>query len=106
MYCNNIPALLNETGIVQYSPENWRLFIDSYKQSYKCVLLRNGNKYGSIPIAHSVEAKETYASIKLVLELTSYHEHQWIIVVDLNGLLSSWLTEWLYQTPMLSMSLG
>ena len=83
MYCNNIPGLLNEMGIDQYIPEQWRLFIGSSKQSLKCVLLHNVNMYGSIPIAHSVLAKETYESIKVVLELISYNEHQWIICVDL-----------------------
>ena len=70
-------------GIDQYNPENWRLFIDGSKQSLKCVLLHNGNMFGSIPIAHSVIAKETYENIKVVLELISYTEHQWIICVDL-----------------------
>ena len=82
MYCNNISDLFNEMGIVNYSPENWRLFIDSSKQNFKCVLLHNGNKYGSIPVAHSVEAKKAYESIKVVLELISYNEHQWNICVD------------------------
>ena len=79
MYCNNIPGLLNEMGIDQYIPEHWRLFIDSSKQSLKRVLSHNVNMYGSIPIAHSVIAKETYDSIKVVLELISCTEHQWII---------------------------
>ena len=64
VYCNNIPDLLNEMGTVQYSQENWRLFIDTSKQSCKRVLLHSGNKYGSIPIAHSVETKATYQSTK------------------------------------------
>ena len=83
MYCNDVPGLLNEMGIDQYIPEHWRLFIDSSKQSLNCMLLHNGNMYGSIPIAHSVIAKETYESIKVVLELSSYTEHQWIIWLDL-----------------------
>ena len=82
-YCNNIPGLLNEMEIDQYNTEKWRLFIDSSKQSFKCVLLHTGNMYGSIPIAHSVIAKETYESIKVVMELISYCKHQWIICVDL-----------------------
>ena len=43
------------------------------------MLLHNGNKYGSIPIAHSVREKEIYESIKIVLELISYNEDQWVI---------------------------
>ena len=82
-YCNNIPNLLNDIGIVKHSPENWRLLINSFKQNFKCVLLCNGNKYGSISIAQSFEAEETYGSIEVVLELIGYNEHQWIIFADL-----------------------
>ena len=83
MYCNSNPGLLNEMEIDQYNSENWRLFMDSSKQSLKCMLLHNGNMYGTIPTAHLVLAKETYESTKVVLELISYTEHQWIICVDL-----------------------
>ena len=38
LYCYNIPDPLIERGILQYSPENWRLFSDSSEQSMKCVL--------------------------------------------------------------------
>ena len=51
-------------GVENYSPDDWRLFIDSSKRSLKCVLLHNGNEFGSIPIAHSTKAKETYESVK------------------------------------------
>ena len=47
---------------------NWRLFIDSSKLSLKCILLHNGNVYGSIPIAHSVGLKENHCSVKLVFD--------------------------------------
>ena len=67
----------------KYNPENWRLFIDSSKRSLKCVLLHNGNKYGSIPIAHSVSLRERYEEIKMVLEKIKYTEHRWLICVDL-----------------------
>ena len=59
VYCNDIKFLLN-MGLPAYNPEDWRLFIDSSKRSLKCVLLHNGNKYGSIPIGHSVKMKEEY----------------------------------------------
>ena len=83
MYCNSNLGLLNEMEIDQYNSENWRFFMDGSKQRLKCILLHNGNMYGTIPTAHSVLAKETYESIKVVLELISYTEHQWIISVDL-----------------------
>ncbi|CAM1323525.1 Uncharacterised protein at_DN2338, partial [Pycnogonum litorale] len=59
----------------------WRLK-DSSKTSLKCVLLHNGNIYGSIPIGHC-KMKEEYVNIKIVLERLQYHVHGWVICVDL-----------------------
>ncbi|XP_056155861.1 keratin, type I cytoskeletal 18-like [Lampris incognitus] len=42
-----------------------------------------GNIYGAIPIGHSVTLKEEYANIKVVLEQLKYHDHEWLICVDL-----------------------
>ena len=66
-----------------YRSNNWRLFTDSSKRSLKCVLLHNGNQYGSIPIGHSVTLKKNYENIKVVLERLKYCVHQWLICVDL-----------------------
>jgi len=68
-----------------YHPEDWRLpvFIDSSKRSLKCVLLHSGNKYASVPIAHSTTLKEKYEAIKYVLEKISYDQHEWLICADL-----------------------
>ena len=52
-YCTDIQGLFQESGIAN-SASDWRLFIDSSKQSLKAVLLHNGNVYPSISIAHSV----------------------------------------------------
>ena len=67
-------SLLNDIGVINYCPVEWILFIDSSKRSLKCVLLHNRNIYiyiytniCSIPIAHSVKAKETYESVKRAL---------------------------------------
>ena len=38
--CSNIPNLLIEMGILQYSPEKSKLLIDNFEQSLKCVLYR------------------------------------------------------------------
>ncbi|GFX08255.1 uncharacterized protein TNCV_3267451 [Trichonephila clavipes] len=70
-------------GLKKYLPSDWRLFIDSSKRSLKCVLLNNGNKYGSIPIAHSVTLKEEYVNIAKVMETIKYQDHKWFICVDL-----------------------
>lgn len=83
VFCHDFRGLLDKMGLPKYFPDDWRLFIDSSKRSLKCVLLHNGNKYGSIPIAHSTKMKEEYNTIALVLEKIKYHEHQWVICVDL-----------------------
>lgn len=83
VFCHEIRGLLEKMALPEYFPDDWRLFIDSSKRSLKCVLLHNGNKYGSIPIAHSTKMKEEYNTIALVLEKIKYHEHQWVICVDL-----------------------
>ena len=41
MFCHNIPGLVKELGFSIYSPNEWRMFIDSSKQSLKCFLLHN-----------------------------------------------------------------
>ena len=83
VFCNNIRDLLLKLGIKKYTPQDWRLFIDSCKRSLKCVLLHNGNLYASIPIAHSTTLKEKYEEIKMVLEKICYEQHKWVICVDL-----------------------
>ena len=82
-FCANVKGLLLELGIRHYDACEWRLFIDSSKQSLKCVLLHNGNTLGSIPIALSVCAKEGYGEIKTVLSLLNYQKYGWVICVDL-----------------------
>ena len=83
VYCNNVEGLLKQLGVFEYNPNDWRLFIDSCKRSLKCVLVHNGNAFGSIPLGHSTTLKEKYNEIKFVLEKISYKEHNWIICVDL-----------------------
>ena len=57
VYCADIAQLLLKLGVPQYEPKDWRLFIDSSKQSLKFVLLHNGNQFASVPIAHSTTLK-------------------------------------------------
>lgn len=49
---------------ITYNADEWRLFIDSAKNSLKAVLLHRTNKKPSIPIAYSTDTKETYAKMK------------------------------------------
>ena len=61
---------------------NGRLFIDSSKQSLKCVLLHKGNNFACVRIGHSVVVKEQYLNVKVVLNKLCYSEHKWAICVD------------------------
>ncbi len=83
VYCKDVPGLLNEIGVAAYETTDWRLFVDSSKRSLKCVLLHNNNVHPSIPLAHSTTLKEQYDAIKYVLLKIAYHDHQWVICVDL-----------------------
>ena len=82
VFCNDIHHLPLDLGLREYKPEEWKLFIDSLKRSLKCVLLHNGNKFGSIPIGHSETLKEKYENTKLVLCKLKYHEHRRMIWVE------------------------
>ena len=72
-YCTKIPGFFTSLGL-SHNPSDWRLFINSSKRSLKGVLLHNGNKYSSIPIAHSVHLKESYDNMELLLEAIKYSE--------------------------------
>jgi hypothetical protein len=48
---------------LQHAPEQWRFFIGTSKVSLEAILLHNGNKHPSIPLAHAVPMKETRAKI-------------------------------------------
>ncbi|XP_064117866.1 malonate--CoA ligase ACSF3, mitochondrial-like [Macrobrachium nipponense] len=71
-YCTNVSGLFTFLGF-PLNPSEWHLFIDSSKRSFKPVLLHNGNKCPSIPIAHSVHLKESYNNMELILEVVNNH---------------------------------
>ena len=77
------PGVLMKLGVTEYSPADWRLFIDSSERSLKCVLLHITNVYGSILIVHSTTLKEKNDAIKGVLQHMRYNGHQCVICVDL-----------------------
>lgn len=83
VYCNNVHGLMAFFGVHNYQPSEWRLFIDSSKRSLKGVLLHNGNIHPSIPIAHSVQLKETYDNIACMLAKVKYSEYGWLLCGDL-----------------------
>ena len=59
------------------NPDQWRLFIDLSKVSLKVVLLHNGNRFPSVPLAHAANMKESYESMKVLLDE--------LIIKNLNG---------------------
>ena len=61
-YCNNIPGLFESIG-ANYDPNDWRLFVDSSKESMKAVLLQNGNVLPSVPVAYSTMLNENYITL-------------------------------------------
>ena len=66
VFYNDVCSVMEVLGR-EYKPEQWRLFIDSSKVSLKLVLLHNGNKFPTVPLAHAANAKESYKSMKLLL---------------------------------------
>ena len=81
-FCNDVGGLMMELGY-EHKCDEWRLFIDSSKASLKAVLLHNGNIRPSIPVAHAVQLKESYETIKLLLNVLQYHKYSWKICGDL-----------------------
>ena len=81
-FCNDVDGLMMELGY-EHKCDEWRLFIDSSKTSLKAVLLHNGNIHPSIPVAHAVQLKETYETIKLLLDALQYPKYSWKICGDL-----------------------
>jgi len=52
--------------------DQWRLFIDLIKVSWKVVLLHNINRFLSVPLAHAANMKESYEGMKLLLGKIKY----------------------------------
>jgi hypothetical protein len=59
LVCNDVCSVM-EVIDHEYNPYRWCLFIDSSKVSLKVVLLHNGNRFHSIPLAQTANMKETY----------------------------------------------
>ena len=82
VYCNNICAVMDVLDH-EHKTTEWRLFIDSSKTSLKIVLLHNGNKFPSVPIAYATNMKETYENLKILLEKIQYDKYCRTICCDL-----------------------
>jgi hypothetical protein len=66
----------------EYTSEQW-LFIDSSKVSWKAVLLHEGNKFPSVPLADAVHMQEMWENLQGLLQIIRYEYHRWNICADL-----------------------
>ena len=82
VFCNDVCSDMEVLGL-KSNPEQWRLFINSSKINLKVVLLHNGNKFPSIPLAHAANMKESYENMKLLLGKIKYDEFKWELCGDL-----------------------
>ena len=69
-----------------HDPQEGQLFIDSSQFSLKAVLLHNGNIYPSVPLAYSVNMKQSYECMHTLLNCIDYDKYKWKICGDLNVL--------------------
>ena len=84
IYCKDVNKLMKVVGHKHIASE-WRLCIDSNKSSLKGVLLHNGNKFPSIPVAYASHLKECYEVMKMLLLKINYHAHFWSIFQTLTS---------------------
>ena len=47
------------------------------------MLLHNGNKFPSLPLAYATNMKEKFENLKILLEKIQYFKYCWIICCDL-----------------------
>ena len=73
VFCNGVCSIMEVLGCA-YNPDQWCLFINLSNLSFKVVLLHNGNRFPSIPLAHAANMKEIYESMKLLLGKINYDE--------------------------------
>nr|CAH7753306.1 unnamed protein product [Callosobruchus chinensis] len=85
VFCPNVNSLMKALKM-PCDPDKWGLFIDSSKTSLKVVLLAHGNDLPSVPVAYSVDMKETYENISRILDKINYHGYKWKLCADLKVL--------------------
>ena len=83
VFCNDVCSVM-EVLVHEYNPYQWRLFMDPLKVSLKVILLHNGNRFPSVPLAHAANMKESYGSMKLLFGKIKYDEFKWKLCGDLN----------------------
>jgi len=80
-YCKDIDGLMDAMHM-RHSCEQWQLFIDVSKTSLKAVLLHNGNKLPSIPVAYAPSTEETYTTMNNILVEVDYKKYQQEVCAD------------------------
>ena len=81
-YCIDIVGFMTELGC-EHNSVHWGLFINSRKTNLKAVLLHNGNIKQSIPVGCSILRKETYHTMKILLDILKHPKYNWKICSDL-----------------------
>ena len=72
VYCVDIQDLTEKLETV-YNPSDWCLSVNASKSSLKAVILRNRNKFVSIPFAHLTCMKESWENF--AVEVTIWYLH-------------------------------
>ena len=67
VHWKNIQEFMEELQL-EHTSGHWRLFIDSSEVSMKAVLLHNGNKFPSVPLAYAVHVQEIYKNLQVLLQ--------------------------------------
>ena len=80
--CKDLEGLFKALNMSHCSDE-WGLFVDSSKVSFKAVLLHSGNVLPSIPVAHAYGVKESGDSMKQLPQYIKYDTHKCNICADL-----------------------
>ena len=71
VFCNDVCSVMEVLGR-EYNADQWRS--DSSKLSLKVVLLHNGNRFPTVPLAHADSMKESHESMKLLFGKIKYDE--------------------------------
>ena len=82
VFCNDVCSVMEVLGH-ECNPDQWRLFTDSSKVSLKVVLIHNGDRFPSVPLAHAANMKESYESMKRLLGRIKCDEFKWKFCADL-----------------------
>jgi hypothetical protein len=67
MFCNDVLSVMEIFGY-EYTPDQWRLFIDSSKVSLQLVLLYSGKRFLFVSLAHAANIKESYENVSYFRE--------------------------------------